>query len=123
MRWKFEIVLILLIGIFVFQGESKGVHVSLNANWEETPFFLEIAEFLANVDSNLYIKFLDEYYKQVTILDDNEEEIFKTFNNDREFVEYVTKIAKKILYAEENKKLLDLSLSTRLFSPSIIFNW
>ena len=124
MKWRNYLLVAILLMFYCENTEENGAHFGLYAKWEKTNFFLECAEFIGSIDNDLYFRFIDEYYSQIIVKnEENNVENFRIFETEKEEVDFFINIAEKVLITEEYIKLLHLSLSTRFYSPAVKAHW
>lgn len=104
---------------------KNNVEISLSANWNQTPFKLNVIEAVSNLNSSLHetlvLKLLnieiDNESGEATLIDDNDnnENENSYFLSDEEFYNY----ALSLLPSDLDKSLVDLDISNKIMSPKI----
>ncbi|XP_050308475.1 UDP-glucose:glycoprotein glucosyltransferase isoform X2 [Anthonomus grandis grandis] len=90
--------------------KGKSVTTLLDAKWEQTPLILEIAEFLADENTELYWNFIDNISKLSSTLSQIE--------NDKKKYDVLLQEAAKLLTPSQ-LSILKFSLSLHIYSPKV----
>ena len=104
-------------------GHQKSVKILLNSKWQQTPLYLEVAEYLAEENSNYFWSFLDLVHS-----DDNKEYLHSSLvnsNQSTQQIQYETSIrlASQLLRSESKLSILKFSISLRSYSPTVAIFW
>ncbi|GAB6021676.1 hypothetical protein CHUAL_004257 [Chamberlinius hualienensis] len=91
-------------------GKNKIISASLDAKWMSTPIILEISEYLAEENSNLFWDYVD----RIAELDP----AFLHKGSDRDYYELILNEASKLI-SPEKLKLLKFTLALRSYSPTV----
>ncbi|XP_059620979.1 UDP-glucose:glycoprotein glucosyltransferase [Phlebotomus argentipes] len=106
----FAVVWLLIVAVCqVRASTSHSITTFINAKWNVTPFALEVSEYLADENANLFWDFVDAV---------NELDMEATQSDDSKSYKQSLKVAEKLLSAPQ-VSLLKLSLSLHSLSPRV----
>ncbi|KAJ6218756.1 hypothetical protein RDWZM_004568 [Blomia tropicalis] len=92
---------------------QKSVKVVLNSKWQQTPLYLEVAEFLSEENPIYFWSFIDMYHSEVETMNQH-------FNMTQQMqYEISIRLASQLLRSESKLSILKFSISLRSYSPTV----
>ena len=101
---------LLVCVLFVLYGgvTGKGVHLSVSSNWEETPNVFELLEAISYLPGDALWRYLKEYPISDAVLSPQEK------------YELAWNRAKEFASQDHHQALLQYSVASRYFNPTVV---
>lgn len=126
MLYKVKISLLLVLSLLSFvhvsissrsgHSHSKSVKILLNSKWQQTPIYLEVAEFLSEENQDFFWHYLEDLQTEL----DNDGYLDAANLTQYQQYTYGIRLASKLLRSESKLSILKFSLALRSYSPKVI---